>query len=156
MNIPIYIKGKEDQPNGIILLPISNGTLRDIKIGADGNCIGGFDDGALTSTCDLLTGGVCTKWKTAGSLGGYISLEEADKVVLEELENRTLCSFLTNFTTGKSCERDAAGKIVAKGDYCSTTNAPEGCKDAFWVAATFAASAVKIHDGASEPRCAAR
>ena len=44
-------------------------------------------------------------------------------------------------------------KIIAKGDYCSTSNKPGDCQDSFWLSATFAAAAVKINDGSSEPTC---
>ncbi len=151
LNIPIYIDG---DPNNIILLPISNGNFRDVTVSEGGDCIGSFNTKALNNTCDELRG-TCATWKTAGALGGYITLEEADTVVLKDLENRTLCGYLTGNTQQKGCARvnGATGAITAKGDYCSTTNSAGGCQDSYWLAATFAASAIKIHDGASIKQC---
>ena len=59
-------------------------------------------DGHLEAMIDFT---LVTKWKTAGALGGYITLEEADQVILKDLENRTLCGFLTGNTKDKGCTR---------------------------------------------------
>ena len=48
---------------------------------------------------------------------------------------------------GSTVTRDGSGKIVYEGDYCGATKSAGGCKDAVWLAATFAASAAKIFDG---------
>jgi len=149
LNVPIYVNG---DPNNVVLLPIRRGLVKDITLSADGDCIGRFERGGQAADCTELRG-QCSKWKTSGSLGGFITLEDADKVVLKDLNGRTLCGFLTGNTASKSCLRNAAGAIEAKGDFCSTTNAAGGCADAYWLAATFAASAVKIHDGAAVPQC---
>jgi hypothetical protein len=148
LNIPIYVDG---DPNNILLLPISNGNFRDLTISEDGNCIGSFNTMGMNATCDELRG-TCAKWKTAGSVVGFITLEEADKVILKDLENRTLCGYLTGNTTSKGCKREGS-VITAKGDYCSVTSSAGGCGDSYWLAATFAASAVKIHDGRSIKQC---
>ena len=52
-----------------------------------------------------------------------------------------------------NCATDSMGNIVAKGDFCSTTDAPGGCQDSYWLAATFAASAAKITTGSDVPTC---
>jgi hypothetical protein len=145
LNIPIYYQGN------IITLPISNGAIEGMQISPDGNCVGSFNPGALNSDCtDQYTD--CSKWKTDGALTGYITLETADTVKVDLL-NESLCVVLTNSqgvpdATGfKYCGRNADGSIKYPGDYCSTTKAPGGCNDSFWLAATFAASAVNINDG---------
>jgi hypothetical protein len=51
------------------------------------------------------------------------------------------------------CLKDASGKVTATGDFCSTTDAPGGCADCYWLASTFAASAAKINDGTADPAC---
>ena len=53
----------------------------------------------------------------------------------------------------KSCPVDANGNVTDKGDYCSSPPGPatSTCADSFWLAATFAASAVNINDTA--PAC---
>ena len=86
-----------------------------------------------------------------------MTLEDADKVPLTVLPE-TLCVLLSSATGGgKSdaggCARDGQGNIIAKGDFCSTTNQAGGCADSFWLAATFAAAAVTINDGSNDPTC---
>lgn len=144
INIPIFYNGS------IIVLPISQPAVTGINVTDNGNCIGGFNPVALSSLCaDQYEN--CPKWLTGGSLGGYITLETADQVDVLLL-SKTLCAILTD-SGGvsppdggaiKQCARNADGSIAAKGDYCSTTQSPGGCQDSFWLAATFAASAVNI------------
>lgn len=142
VNIPIFLT---ESLSSAIILPITGARVEGVKLTDDGNCIGKFNAAALDNTCeeDRTT---CQKWTTAGALGGYITLEQADAVKIATLGNKSLCAFLAS--EGTSCARDGAGKIVFKGDYCSTDNSPGSCGDSVWLAATFAASAVKIFDGA--------
>ena len=142
VKIPIFLN---EQLASAILLPISNAQLKDVSISSDGNCIGKFRAAALDPAC-VEAQELCTKWQTAGALGGYITLEAADTVKIRELNNKTLCSFLAG-ESALACARDGAGKIVYKGDYCATTKSAGGCQDSVWLAATFAASAAKIFDG---------
>ena len=142
VRIPIFLN---DQISSAILLPISQALLKDVTISEDGNCIGRFRESALDPAC-VEARELCTKWATAGALGGFITLEDADTVKIKELNYKSLCSFLSG-ETALSCARDQNGKIQYQGDYCSTTKTPGGCKDAVWLAATFAASAAKIFDG---------
>jgi hypothetical protein len=149
LNIPIYYQGS------IITLPISYGAMTGLKITDNGNCIGSFNPSALNSDCSdgYLD---CSKWDTAGSLTGFITLATADTVKVDLL-GESLCVLLTNTpgvadSTGfKYCKKNADNTIAEQGDYCSTTQsaATDGgtCADSFWLAATFAASAVNINDG---------
>ena len=147
--VPIFLDSTPTP--AVIVLPLSATILKDMTVSSDGNCIGGFNESALDPDCfdDYST---CSKWKTAGSLAGFITLEEADHVFIREL-NTTLCVVLAQSAPDKQCKRDSANKILAKGDYCSNPAAPGGCQDSYWLAATFAASAVKINDGATTPAC---
>lgn len=142
VKIPIFLS---DQLASAILLPISQALVKDVTISEDGNCIGHFREAALDPSC-VEAREICTKWTTSGALGGYITLDEADSVKIRELNNKSLCSFLSG-ETELTCKRDASGAVLYKGDYCSKTSAPGGCQDSVWLAATFAASAVKIFDG---------
>jgi hypothetical protein len=135
-----------------------------VTLSPDGNCIGSYNPigaGAPTAgsnppTCNDNNDSECVRWKTAGSLGGFITLKEAEGVNVKTL-GKTLCVLLTKglSTTpdGKNCATNPDGSIVAKGDFCSTTDSPGGCQDSYWLAATFAASAAKISSGASVPQC---
>jgi hypothetical protein len=164
LNVPIFVHG---DVNNVVVLPLHNANFSEVKISTDGNCIGSFNTGALDNSCNDVSRDDCSKWHTDGALGGYISLEESDKVAVQDL-NATLCVLLTSSTgvvpaTGgvmcgatpcPACKRDASGKIAFQGDYCSTTKAAGGCADSFWLSATFAASAVKINDGTGVAQCA--
>ena len=153
LNVPIFVHGDATK---LIILPLSQASLRDVTVSADGNCVGGFDFDHVNADCSDVRED-CSRWHTAGSLGGFMSLEEADHVPVPDLGNKSLCILLTAATRysadGLHCERDASNKIIAKGDYCSTSDSPGGCADSYWLAATFAASAVKINDGAADSIC---
>lgn len=136
LNIPIY----QDTTNALIL-PISAARVEGATLSADGNCIGRFNAAALDGTC-AEDRTLCSKWQTGGALGGFITLENADRVTIREL-NRSLCAYLAAENTA-TCARDGAGRISYRGDYCSTDRMPGSCADSVWLAATFAASAVSI------------
>ncbi len=146
--VPIFL---DTAGTAVIILPLSNPIIKDLTISANGNCIGSLNPVALAKDCtDVFSD--CSKWHTAGALGGYMSLEEADSVFIKEL-NQSLCVVLTQTAPLTKCDRDGAGLVKAKGDYCSKTNKPGDCQDSFWLSATFAASAIKINDGATTPTC---
>lgn len=144
--MPIFVGG---DPNALLVLPISDFAVRNVKISGDDNCIGALNPKALDGACkeDPTS---CSKWRTAGSMAGYISLEDADGIDVSAF-NQTLCAVLTKHK-GAKCPREG-GKITLKGDYCGKTRKACDCQDSFWVAATFAASAVRIHDGSAVPEC---
>lgn len=145
LNVPIFLS---TELSSVVVLPITDVTVQGVSLSTDGNCIGGFNKNALAANCSD-NPDVCSKWNTAGSLGGYITLEEADNVFIKDL-NRTLCVVLSQGSPGPDlkCIREN-GQIAFKGDYCSTTKQPGGCQDSTWMAATFAAAAVDIFDGAN-------
>ena len=147
LTMPLFVGG---DPKALVLLPISDFAVRNVTIGADDNCIGAVNPKALNAAC-VENAATCSKWKTAGSMAGYISLEDADTIDVTAFK-QSLCALLTRHK-GAKCPRNAAGKITLEGDYCSTTRSACDCRDSFWVAATFAASAVRIHDGSSVPEC---
>jgi hypothetical protein len=142
INIPIFLS---DQLASAIILPIRDARMEDVTLSPDGNCVGSFNAAALDPSCaedrDL-----CPKWRTAGALGGFITLEEADTVKIRDLNDKSLCAFLAS-EQSSVCARDASGKIQFKGDYCSEDKQPWSCQDSVWLAATFAASAAKVFDG---------
>ncbi|WP_394830866.1 hypothetical protein LVJ94_30590 [Pendulispora rubella] len=158
LNVPIFLRG--DVKN-VIILPLSDVIIQNVTLSENNNCVGRFDLKALDESCGE-DPSVCTKWKTAAALGGYITLEEADKVDVVDL-TQSLCVLLTKADGGsdakgiKRCPRDADNKLnlndAQKGDYCSNPKGPGGCRDSFWLTATFAASAVTINDGAGVVEC---
>ncbi len=138
-----------------IVLPITGATVKEVSLSPDNNCIGSYNPSAITSTSGGALGSctdditACDRWNTAGSLGGYITLEEADKVFVPQL-SESLCVLLSGGTSidtsdpnEKKCGR-TNGMLNVKGDYCSMPPGPGGCQDSYWLAAAFAASAAKI------------
>jgi hypothetical protein len=156
LNVPVYAPTNGGVP---IILPLTNARLQAVTISADGNCVGSYNPDGVSSpspgmtTCLDQAPSECQRWHTAGSIGGYITLEEAEQVWIRQ-ESETLCALLTVGVGGTSnCPTDASGHITAMGDFCSTTQMPGGCADSFWLAATFAASAVTITDTSTDPQC---
>ncbi len=153
LNVPIFV----DPTNlaSVVVLPLKKAVVKDVTLSANGNCIGSFNQNAVAgSSCSDEDPDKCSHWLTAGVIGGFITLEDADAVKVDLL-HESLCVLLTKSTpdpkTG-GCTR-TAGKLDYKGDFCSTTQTAGGCQDAFWLSATFAASAVKINDGAGIVGC---
>jgi hypothetical protein len=147
--VPIFVMNDVSQ---LILLPLSGVSVQDVTISANGNCIGSFNYSALDDMC-VESRTDCEKWHTAGALGGYITLEDADTVFVPQL-NESLCALLTGDKDPmtEKCNRDGTA-IKAKGDYCSTTKSAGGCMDSYWLTATFAAAAVKMKPASSDPLC---
>ncbi len=149
VKIPIFLTS---DPASTVLLPLSEVELRNVAISQDQNCIGQLDKRAVDSDCNDNKED-CLKWIGGGSLGGYITLEDADTVHIRELNQKSLCAFLSG-ETELSCGRDGSGKILYQGDYCSKDHGAGSCADSVWLSATFAAAATKIFDGAgSVPAC---
>jgi hypothetical protein len=152
LNVPIFVQGKRDN---VIILPLREVTVKDVALSANGNCIGSYRAGGLTTDLDCRENiSDCPKWLTGGSLAGYIKLSDADKIDIIDI-GKTLCTVLTNKTgpDGKSCPKTATGEIDVKGDYCSTTKSAGGCQDSFWLAATLAASATELQANPTDPFC---
>ncbi len=143
LNVPIFLNG---DPKSAIVLPITDVVIQGVTLSEGGNCVGKLNPAALSSDCGD-DPALCSKWKTAAALGGYITIEEADQVYIQDL-SQSLCVVLTQSSKGPDgrCARQG-GKIPFEGDYCSKDKQAGSCKDSFWMAATFAASAVKIFDG---------
>jgi hypothetical protein len=137
VKIPIFT-----DTGGVIILPITDIQVESVTISDDGNCIGKVNPDALNAQC--ADGADCSKWRTAGAIAGYITLDEADDVFIDLL-GKSLCAFFSGDPV--KCARDPQGKLVYQGDFCSKDKQPGSCADSMWLAATFAASAVKIFDG---------
>jgi hypothetical protein len=161
LNVPVFLHPDAGaaNPANVIILPLRQAVLQQTSITNNDNCIGSFNAVALAGNCVVNDPSSCSKWLTAGALGAYMTLEDADSVPLSILPS-TLCVLLTgmhgtspNDAGINTCPRNTDGSISAKGDYCSTTQSAGGCADSFWLSATFAASAVTINDGSGDPTC---
>jgi hypothetical protein len=164
--VPIFVAtgtaGAGTAPS-VIVLPLSQSAVKNVTLSADHNCIGHYNSNAVTptsnGTCVDTDDTTCVRWTTAGSLGGYMTLDEADAVDVPQLAE-SLCVLLAPNTTidssdpnEKHCSKDANGHVIAKGDFCSTTDSAGGCQDSYWLSATFAASAAKISAAPNQPAC---
>jgi hypothetical protein len=147
LNVPIFY----DKPTDPILLPIRGGVLQNVTISSDNDCVGSFNAAALDNKCSF-DGTTCSLWKTNGSLGGYITLKDADAVNISAL-GESLCVLLTGTGAMKTASGQCPPDAFTKGDYCSSPAGPGGCNDSAWLAATFSASAVNINSGAGVPVC---
>jgi hypothetical protein len=157
--VPIYVHG---MASNLIILPLTDARVQGVTLSPDRNCIGSYNGAAVDSPPDVGAACAdqdpsdCQRWHTAGSLGGYITLAEADGVFIQDLQ-KSLCVLLTRGVSvdesQQHCAKDSSGKIIVAGDYCSQPAGPGGCADSFWLAATFAASAAKINDGSQDPGC---
>lgn len=150
LNVPVFLS---DDLASSIVLPLTDVVVSGVTLSDDGNCVGSFRKEGLRADCTEDTSS-CPKWRTGGALGGYMTLEEADAVIIRDLQ-RSLCVVLSKGAPGPGgkCTRAADGSIAFKGDYCSKTKTAGDCQDAVWLSATFAASGAKIFDGQGVPGC---
>jgi hypothetical protein len=143
LNVPIFLTASN--PTDPIILPIRGAQFQDVTLSSDGNCIGDINQAWYcygTSSCTDDDLNKCPKWYTGGSVGGYMTLEDADKIVIQTV-GQSLCALLVQ-ETAPHCTK---AERTMGGDYCSTSQTSKtagGCSDSDWLAATFAASAVKI------------
>lgn len=145
--VPIFLDAAASDS---LVLPLHDAKLSGTL--SEGNkCIGSYNDENLLTSKSCQASGDVKKFNDAGTLDGYITLEEADTVEIKSALNQTLCVLLsgnpTMYGDGSTpinkCKRDMDGKILFKGDFCSTDAGD--CGDASKLGATFAAGAVKIN-----------
>lgn len=153
LTVPIYL---DVMASGVVLLPLHSAKLAG-TISADNNCIGKYNSAGLkpadncTATPDIPTFiGADGKEDSDGTLDGFITIEEADTVLISAIK-QSLCVILSgdaaqfgDGATPAKCKRDAGGKIVFQGDWCAASN-DAACTDAVKLQAKFAASAVKVN-----------
>ena len=152
--LPAYLNA---QATDVLLIPLHKVRILDTetKVSADHNCIGHYNaanlkpsQGCLPSIIDNIDAFI-----NGGRLTGYISLEEADKIIITAFGlNRSLCVLLSGsgglYGDGGSpakCKRVGA-EIKFNGDWCINTDqgASVTCYDAVSVDVGFAASAVEL------------
>ena len=152
--LPAYLNS---QATEVLLIPLHKVHMLDdqTKISSDHNCIGRYNaanlkpsQGCLPSIDDNINAFIA-----GGRINGFISLEEADKIIISSFGlNRSLCVLLSGsaglYGDGGSpakCKR-VGTEIKFNGDWCSSTNkGAEGlCYDAVSVDAGFAASAIEL------------
>ena len=149
VTMPIYV---DLEATGAVYLPLREAQISSAQISSDQNCIGRFNGAGLEPVNNCLPDAEkgIDYYINGASLDGYITLEDADAVIVDVLA-QSLCVLLSGDTvkfgddgSPKHCKRDGTDKIIFEGDWCSTTNSAGGCKDAVKLAAELAASSVKV------------
>jgi hypothetical protein len=143
-----------------VLLPMHGLSFTGIKLSSSNDCIGAYNAAGLEVSNNCLSEPTAPGFIDGGQVTGYISLEEADKVVVSTLQT-SLCAILAGGTSQYTtvvdgvtvCKRDGTGdagnggNIVYLGLWCSTTNmasTSSACADSEEVLGSFEASSIKI------------
>jgi len=149
VTVPIFL---DAAASSYVLLPLKAGVLTG-TLSADNNCVGKYNAENLDPANSCLAEPPDTlQFINAGTLDGFITLEDADAVIIDSL-SQSLCVLLSGNAamygdgmTPNKCKRDAMGVIEYKGDWCAATDmaADAMCMDSAKLGAEFAASAVKV------------
>jgi hypothetical protein len=149
VTVPIFL---DAAASTYVLMPLRQGKITG-TLSEGNNCIGKYNADKLDPANSCLAEPPDTlQFENAGTLDGFITLEDADSVVITT-PPQSLCVLLSGnaamYGDGgmpAKCKRDMAGKIVFQGDWCEATNAAADamCSDSAKLGAEFAASAVKI------------
>lgn len=153
LTIPVYLDASGSMA---VVLPIHEARFTSGTLSSNQNCIGVYNGTGLDPANSCVPDPTHPGFITAGTVDGYITLAEADSVVVDKVSS-SLCAILTNgngtYTTTNAqgisvCKRDSNNAILLPGDWCASTNAAatSGCTDAVQLAGNFAASSVKILD----------
>ncbi|APR77129.1 Hypothetical protein A7982_02476 [Minicystis rosea] len=146
--VPIYLDATGTQ---VVILPLKQAKLSMATLSASKNCIGSYNAQNLDPTNSCLPDAQNHAFLTGATLDGYVTLDDADSVVIASL-SQSLCVVLSQdaATYGEKdannitvCKR-TGGVINFKGDTCSTAGG--SCTDSVSLAAKFAASSVKINN----------
>jgi hypothetical protein len=148
--MPIYLEDKTNL-DSYVLVPLHQMTVT-AKLSPDKNCIGRYahDDATrLDESCAAAEDQFA--WENGGRYEGYITVEEADDVMVVSL-GQTLCVVLSGDPakwkgTAKSCKTSQAylQEGLPKGDWCKATNSAGGCEDAWYLSIDIAAAAIQIN-----------
>ncbi len=150
--VPIF--DTPDSTTNPILLPLHKVVLKGKFSDDSHNCIGKHNGDTLDPglSCRGDFGAGERPFATGANLKGYIRVDEADKVFIEDL-GTSLCVFLAGITQWNGPNKDcvSSDKWIAgdrpDGDWCAATNSPADatCKDAWILEGDFSASAFKIN-----------
>lgn len=145
--VPIYL---DTMATMVVILPLQQSKLTMGTISSSHNCIGSYNAAGLDPANSCKSDATHPLFNTGAGLEGIITLEDADNVTISEL-HESLCVLLAGASNGMAnsagitvCKRDANNAIIFQGDACSTEGGT--CKDSISLAATFAASSVKINN----------
>jgi len=148
--IPVFL---DDTGTSAIVLPIRGLRVTMGTLSSNNNCIGMYNAAGLDPANSCKPDNTHPQFLTGGTLDGYMTLEDADTVVVSSIAE-TLCVLMSGNASmygmqmgpNTVCKRDAGGNILFQGNWCSTTNMAGGCADSVHLTANFAASSVKINN----------
>ena len=161
VNVPVF----QPDNNGVIMLPVSEAAFHDVTISDDGDCIGAINqyasypqggDGGVCIDPMAIGPYSCSRWHSAGTIAGYVTLKNADQVQVPMMKE-SLCVLLVGQAASNGQDPATCTEAAfSMGDYSSTAHAPcsggSRC-DSFWLSGQFAASAVKISAGTGVRMC---
>ncbi|MFO0569825.1 MAG: hypothetical protein U0263_29515 [Polyangiaceae bacterium] len=147
--MPIYLEDKAT-PESAVLVPLHKMKFS-ATLSADKNCVGRYAHETLDKGLLCQPGDGEFAWQKGGTYEGYVTVEEADQVMVVSL-GETLCVVLSGDTakwkgTNQDCKTSkgfASSGALPKGDWCSTTNSAGGCQDSWRLVIDFAAQAIDI------------
>ena len=156
--IPVFLDPAGDSS---FVLPLHQARITQATLSSNNDCVGTYNASGLDPSNSCISDNMALPpvpgFLDGGKLDGYITLTEADTVVITKIAT-SLCAVLASAsgddagantaTSGGNtvCARDGGGAVVYQGNWCSTTNAAatSTCADAVKVSASFAASSVEI------------
>jgi hypothetical protein len=153
--VPIFTDPADQSK--VIILPLRAVRIYETTFSEDHNCIGTLNPELDPNNLCLPSATVPT-FVDAGNLDGYVTLEDADAVLVPELGNASLCTLIAggDFTdqATKKCTRDANDKILFEGDWCAgamegdagEAASPSCPGDAVQLKASFSASGATLSD----------
>ena len=147
--MPIYLEDKADL-DSVVLVPLHEMTFK-AKLSSDKNCVGRYAPENLEKSLSCQPTDGKFAWQAAGTYEGYITVEEADKVMVRSLA-QSLCVVLTGDPSKwKGTDQDCKSSKgftntggMPKGDWCGATNSAGGCQDSWKLVIDFAAQAIQI------------
>jgi hypothetical protein len=147
--LPIYLEDATT-PDSYFLLPLHEVTVH-ATLSTDKNCIGRYAAEALDPAFSCLPAQGSFAWHAGGGYEGYVTVEEADEVMIASLGS-SLCVVLSGDPAlwkgpNNDCKSSPAFQTTGglpKGDWCSASG-PGGCADAWHVSIDIAAQAIALN-----------
>jgi hypothetical protein len=152
--IPIFLNNAGTSL--FLLLPLHQARFTAGQLSSNNDCIGTYNAAGLQPANSCEPDSTHPQFIDGGSLDGYITLEEADQIIITAI-NESLCVLLAGNSTiygvtsadaggATVCARGSNGNILYQGSWCAETNtaATLTCADAVQLKGNFAASSIKI------------
>jgi len=151
--VPIFLNATG---SSVVLLPLKAARLTMGTLSTTNNCVGSYNASTLDPKNSCQPDATHPQFTDGASLDGYITLKDADTVIVSAL-SQSLCVLLSanatmygmmNSSMITVCKTDANGNILFQGNWCDATNsaATSTCADSVALGANFAASSILINN----------